>query len=99
MHLIEVVACVRDLDAATRFLGNRHVDVVLVDLDGSRAPLVAIDTLRGLVRDAWIVVWADGVELFEEVFAAGADAWITRSAEPTTLAATIALRARRTRDA
>ena len=87
---IDIVGYGRDLGPTIRFLDDDPVHVVLVDLDtapGSPAWIVSI--LRSVLPQGRIVVWGDDVTHFDDLFDAGVDAWISRSAEPATLAAAV----------
>lgn len=88
--VIDVVGFARDLRSALHFLREEPVDVVLAELDAARgSPAGVVSILRSVLPDVRIVVWGNDVTHFEDAFDAGADAWISRSATPGTLAAAV----------
>jgi DNA-binding NarL/FixJ family response regulator len=89
--VIEVVGLDDDAEDARRRLEEGGVDVVLLDLDGApHDPVWLVRLLRAGQRDTRIVVWADDVTWFDEVFGVGVDAWVPRRADAGTLAAAAA---------
>lgn len=88
--VVEVVGSGGDLGPALELIDIEGVDVVLADLDTAPGnPTPVIGMLRSVLADGRIVVWADDVTHFEDLFDAGVDAWITRQADRTTLRASL----------
>lgn len=88
-----------DLGQVIRTLGHRPVDVMLVDLDTAPGdPIGIVSILRSALPEGRIVVWADDVVDFEDLFDVGIDAWISRRADPGTLTAAVTGRVASGRD-
>ena len=86
--VLDVVGFGRDLRSTLRFLRDHAVDVVVAELDaawGTAAGVVSI--IRSAQPEVRIVIWGDDISQFEDAFDAGVDAWVSRAATPTTIAA------------
>lgn len=87
---VEIAGGSGDLGQVIRLLRDRTLDILLVDLDTAPDdPVGIVSILRAALPGGRIVVWADDVAGFEELFDVGIDAWISRRADPTTLTAAV----------